>query len=85
MANKNYQAIFTVDSWHSNTSKDLVSVVEGEKIESSIKLIEYFIKKRKDIKPLSDYDKKMLSDIGQTQGREVNFIITKGTFGHLIS
>lgn len=62
--------LFSTDAWHSKESRELIGVFSEREI-----LDEYIYKMRRREK-LSDDDIAMLNREDQTQGRDVNLLIT---------
>lgn len=62
----------TRDAWNSYKSAEIVGIYSS--IKSAIRMAKKFAAMGEN--PLTEYDKRCLSEILQTQGREVNFTIT---------
>ena len=64
--------LFTTDAWHNPSTNDILGIFSSK--ELAIKQA-YKTAKLNDDDPLSDDDILNLENIGQTQGRDNNFII----------
>lgn len=68
----NVYLLETRDAWNTYKSAEIVGIYSS--IKSAIRMAKNIAARDKN--PLSEYDKQCLSEIFQTQGREVNFTIT---------
>ena len=62
--------VYSTDAWLSHSSRDMIGLCTS--LEKCFKVIRADIRKNGNER-LTDYDKRMLTDYRQTQGRDVNY------------